>query len=276
MQRFLTAVVAVPLALAALFYLPPWWWFALVALIIEGAIFEYLKIVRHRAPHAPLACLLVLAPLAAWALSVALADGTQVQPLRLYLLAGALVISVGLGSLLLLSRTPLEETLPALGILAFGIPYFALPVASLHLLKSIGPWWVFLLFAIVWLGDTAAYYVGSRFGRHKLAPVISPRKSWEGAIASFVISMIAAAVWSYLRLEGRIDLGVMAVAAVTAVASQIGDLMESMIKRGTGVKDSGNLIPGHGGLFDRMDSILFAAPVFLFGLWLLAPEVVAR
>ncbi len=81
--------------------------------------------------------------------------------------------------------------------------------------------------------------------------------------------MIAAAVWSYLRLEGRIDPGVMAVAAVTAVASQIGDLMESMIKRGTGVKDSGNLIPGHGGLFDRMDSILFAAPVFLFGLWLL-------
>jgi phosphatidate cytidylyltransferase len=275
MQRLLTAAVATPIALAALFLLPPWGWFVVVAVIIDWAAFEYIQIVRPRAPHAPLAFLLALAPLAAYAISVALSDGTQILAMRLHLLAGALVISVGLGTLLLLSRTPLEETIPALGILGFGIPYFALPIASLHLLQAIDPWVVFLLFAIVWLGDTAAFYIGSRIGRHKMAPVISPKKSWEGAAASFVVAMIAAVVWSYCRL-GRIDLGLMAVAAVTAVAAQIGDLVESMIKRGTGVKDSGHVLPGHGGLLDRMDAMLFAAPVLLFGLWLLRAEVVPR
>jgi phosphatidate cytidylyltransferase len=275
MQRFLTAGVLIPISLLALFKLPPWFWFALMALVVDWAAWEYLQIVRPRAPRAPLYVLMVLVPVAAYALSLALSDGTQVPQLRLLLLSGPLVIAVGLGTLLLFSRTPLEETLPALGILSFGIPYFALPIASLYLLRQIDPWVVFLLMAIVWLGDTAAYYVGSRFGRHKMAPVISPKKSWEGAAASFGIALAAAAVWNYWRL-GRFDPGILAVSAATAVAAQVGDLVESMIKRGTGVKDSGHLLPGHGGLLDRMDAMLFAAPVLLFGLWLLQAEVVPR
>ncbi|HEX3554582.1 MAG TPA: phosphatidate cytidylyltransferase [Thermoanaerobaculia bacterium] len=273
MQRFLTAAVGTPLVLLALFKLPPWVWFALMALVLEWAAWEYLQIVRPRAPRAPLPVLLIVVPVAAWALALALADGVQVPQMRLLLLSGPLVIAVGLGTLLLLSRTPLEETIPALGILSFGIPYFALPIASLYLLRLIDPWVIVLLMAIVWLGDTAAYYVGSRFGRHKMAPVISPKKSWEGAAASFGVALAAAAVWNYCRL-GRLDPGLLAVAAATAAAAQIGDLVESMIKRGTGVKDSGHLLPGHGGLLDRMDAMLFAAPILLFGLWLLQAEVV--
>ncbi len=273
MQRFLTAAIGTPIVLLALFRLPPWVWFAFMALVLDWAAWEYLQIVRPRAPRAPLHVLLVLVPVAAWAL--ALADGAQVPQMRLLLLSGPLVIAVGLGTLLLLSRTPLEETIPALGILSFGTPYFALPIASLYLLRQIDPWVIVLLMAIVWLGDTAAYYVGSRFGRHKMAPVISPKKSWEGAAASFGVALVAAAVWNYCRL-GRFDPGLLAVAAATAVAAQIGDLVESMIKRGTGVKDSGSVLPGHGGLLDRMDAMLFAAPVLLFGLWLLRAEVVPR
>src|SRR6185436_3297815 len=113
------------------------------------------------------------------------------------LFAAALLLSVGLGTLLLFSRTPLEETLTAMGAFGFGIPYFAVAAASIYLLQRADPWLTFLLMAIVWLGDTAAYYVGSRIGRHKMAPVISPKKSWEGAAASFVVAMIAAVVWSY-------------------------------------------------------------------------------
>jgi phosphatidate cytidylyltransferase len=200
---------------------------------------------------------------------------TDPDTLRLLLFGAALLLSVGLGTLLLLSRTPLEETLPALGILGFGLPYFALPIASIHQLKLIDPWLGLLLMAIVWLGDTAAFYVGSKIGRHKMAPVISPKKSWEGAAAGFAVSLAAAAIWAWLRL-GRIDPGFLLVAAATAAMAQIGDLVESMIKRGAGVKDSGSVLPGHGGLLDRMDAMLFAAPVFLFGLWLLRAEVLPR
>jgi phosphatidate cytidylyltransferase len=272
MQRLLTAAVATPLALAALFYFPHLWWLVLIALFLELAAWEYLTIVRARAPHAPLWTLLAAVPLAAAALSAAMIPGVSpsawpLQPGAGLVLAATLV-SVGLGSLLLLSRTPLEEVLPALGILAFGIPYFAVPIASLHQLKRCDPWLVFLLMAIVWLGDTAAYYAGSRLGRHKMAPVISPKKSWEGAAAGFVTSLAAAAVWSIWRL-GRLDPALLAIAAVTAAAAQVGDLVESMIKRGAGVKDSGNVLPGHGGVLDRMDAMLFAAPVLLLGLWLL-------
>jgi phosphatidate cytidylyltransferase len=275
MKRLLTAAIAAPLAIAALFFLPHWGWFALIAVIVDWAAFEYVQIVRPRAPHAPLSLLVVLVPVAAAALSFALLETVGLFQMRLLLLAAALLISVGLGTLLLLARTPLEETLPALGILGFGLPYFALPIASIHRLKLIDPWLVFLLMAIVWLGDTAAFYVGSKLGRHKMAPVISPKKSWEGAAAGFAVSLAAAAVWAWVRL-GRIEPGFLLVAAATAAMAQIGDLVESMIKRGAGVKDSGSVLPGHGGLLDRMDAMLFAAPVFLFGLWLLRAEVLPR
>jgi phosphatidate cytidylyltransferase len=268
MQRLLTAVVGTSVALASLFLLPAWGWFLVMAVVIDWAAFEYLHIVRPRAPRAPLAILLVLVPLAAVAIGAALSEGAAVPQIRLLLLSGPLVISVALGTLLLLSRTPLEETLPALGILSFGIPYFALPIASLYLLRVIDPWLIFLLMAIVWLGDSAAYYVGRRVGRHKMAPVVSPKKSWEGAAASFATALVAAGVWCWYR-KGGLDPGILAASAVTAVAAQIGDLVESLIKRGTGVKDSGSVLPGHGGMLDRMDAMLFAAPVLLFGLWLL-------
>lgn len=267
MKRLLTAALGVPLVLAAVFLLKGWWFFAAIALIAEGAVWEFVAILRVRAPQAPLRLLLLLAPLASWALSFAFTDPIDPGTLRYLLFAAVLALSVGLGSLLLLSRTPLEETLPAFGAFAFGIPYFAAATSSIHLLQRADPWLLFLLMAIVWLGDTAAYYVGSRVGRHKMAPVISPKKSWEGAVASFVVAVAAAAVWDVWR-RGGLEPGVMAAAAGTAVAAQIGDLVESMIKRGAGVKDSGTILPGHGGVLDRIDAMLFAAPVLLLGLWL--------
>jgi phosphatidate cytidylyltransferase len=271
MQRLLTAAILTPLVLLALFKLPGPWFFVFVAIMVDWAAFEYVQIVRNRAPHAPLKTLLIAVPLTALAISASLIEGGELLDPRLHLFAAAVLLSVGLGSLLLLSRVPLAETLDALGILGFGVLYFALLISSLHYLQQADPWLVFLLFCVVWLGDTAAYYVGSKLGRHKMAPVISPKKSWEGAAAGFVASILAAAVWSWWRL-GRIDLGVLAAAALTAVAAQIGDLVESMIKRGSGVKDSGNVLPGHGGILDRIDAMLFAGPVLVLALWLLRVE----
>lgn len=271
MQRLLTAAVLTPLALLALFKLPGAWWFALVAVIVDLAVYEYIRIVRGRAPHAPLIVLLLLVPLTALAVSASLFEGGALLDPRLHLFTGGLLLSVGLSSLVLLSRVPLAETLDALGILGFGVLYFALPIASLHYLQQSDPWLVFLLMAIVFLGDTAAYYVGSAIGRHKMAPVISPKKSWEGSAAGFVTSVAAAAVWSYWKL-GRVDPELLVVAGVTAMAAQIGDLVESMIKRGSGIKDSGSILPGHGGMLDRLDAMLFAAPVLLLGLWVLGVD----
>ncbi|HEX2643535.1 MAG TPA: phosphatidate cytidylyltransferase [Thermoanaerobaculia bacterium] len=267
MKRFLTAAVLAPLALLALFYLPGPAFFALLVILLDGAAYEFIAIVRPQAPRAPLKALLVLIPLAALAVSWSLTGSPGAEP-RLHLLAAGLFFAVGLGTLVLLSRTPLDEVLPALGILGFGTAYFALPISSLHYLQQVDPWLVFLLLAIVWLGDTAAYYVGSRIGRHKMAPVVSPKKSWEGSIASLLTAVGAAAAWSAWRL-GHLDGAILALAAVVSIAAQVGDLVESLIKRGSGVKDSGHILPGHGGILDRMDAMLFAAPVLLIGLWVL-------
>src|SRR5215216_2943821 len=125
MQRLLTAAVATPLAVAALFFLPHPWWFVIIAVFIDLAAWEYLVIVRGRAPKAPLKTLLVLVPLAAVAMSAAMVPDGGPFEAEAHLLCAAALMSIGLGSLLLLSRTPLEEVIPALGILGFGIPYFA-------------------------------------------------------------------------------------------------------------------------------------------------------
>jgi phosphatidate cytidylyltransferase len=274
MKRLLTAAVGVPIVLAALFYLPGVAFFLFIAVLFDWAALEYVEIVRPHAPHAPLALLLGFVPLAAAGLAWVLSPGSAPPPTppalltpAFALLAAFLLASVGLGTLVLFARVPLPETVASFGILGFGTPYFALPIASLSLLQRIDPWIVFLLMAIVWLGDTAAYYAGSRLGKHRMAPTISPKKSWEGAAAGFVTSLLSAAVWSVWRL-GRLSPGLLALAALTAVAAQVGDLVESMIKRGSGVKDSGRVLPGHGGVLDRVDAMLFATPVMLAGVLL--------
>lgn len=270
MKRLLTAAVGVPLALVAVFRLPGWAFGAVCAVLMTGAAYEFARLARTAAPGAPWMALPALVPVASAALGWGLTPGVAVDGFWAFGFGAAAV--VGLGTLVLLAGTPVEQAFAALGGLAFGIAYFALPVAALYRIQLHEPWLLFLLLAIVWLGDTAAYYFGTRFGRHRLAPVVSPKKSWEGAIAGFVVSMLSVVVWSVVRLGG-LDGELLAVGALTTVASQLGDLVESMVKRGAGVKDSGDLLPGHGGLWDRMDAMLFAAPVMLLLLRLTGHEV---
>ena len=282
MQRFATAVVLALVAVAAVLYLPSVWFFVLAAVVIGWASSEFVRIAKVWAPGAPVEVLLVLVPLAAVILAGFVPLDHSASP-ELELFGAALLGSVGVGTLVLLARTPLAETFSAFGAFAFGVPYFALPMASLYRLHTVerlpwsgtvradGPWLVILLLAIVALGDSAALYVGKRFGRHKLAPTVSPNKTWEGSAASFVTAMLATALWSAWRL-GEIDPRLLLIGALTALAAQVGDLVESMIKRGAGLKDSGRLLPGHGGMLDRIDALIFAAPVFHVGLWLIGLE----
>lgn len=270
MKRLLTAAVLVPLALVAVFRLPAWGFWLFCTALLTGAAFEFARLARSAAPGVPWRALPVLVPLAAAALSWGLSPEARVD--GFWAVAFGAGTAIGLGALILLARTPIDQAFAGLGGLAFGVPYFAVPAAALYRIQGHDPWLLFLLLAIVWLGDTAAFYIGTRFGRHRLAPVVSPKKSWEGAIAGFVASMLSVAVWSLWRLE-RLDPLLLAIGAVTTVASQLGDLVESMLKRGAGVKDSGDLLPGHGGLWDRLDAMLFAAPVLAVLLWLTRHEV---
>lgn len=268
MQRLVTALVLSALAVVSVLYLPSPWFFVLAVVVIGWASLEFVRMAKVWTPGAPVEILIAVAPLAAVILAGFLPIDRAEAGVEVELFGAALLASVGVGTVVLFARTPLAESFAAFGALAFGVPYLALPVASLYRLHAIDPWLVILLLAIVALGDSAAFYVGSRFGRRKLAPTISPNKTWEGAAASFATAMAAAVGWGLWRSDG-LDFRLLMVAALTALAAQVGDLVESMIKRGVGIKDSGNLLPGHGGMLDRVDALLFAAPVFLIAYWIL-------
>ena len=119
------------------------------------------------------------------------------------------------------------------------------------------------IFATIWICDSAAYYIGTAFGKHKLFPRVSPKKSWEGAIAGFVFSIIAMVIGKFVVVEFLSWNSIIGIGIIVGVLGQIGDLIESLFKRDSGVKDSSNLIPGHGGIFDRFDSLIFSAPFIL-------------
>ncbi|MDZ7638074.1 MAG: phosphatidate cytidylyltransferase [Bryobacterales bacterium] len=169
------------------------------------------------------------------------------------------------GTLLLLSlmlgADDMRLTLPSAGAGLLGVLYIFGSWKTALLLVRFDPHWLLLALAINWVGDTAAFAVGRLIGRHKMAPVISPAKSWEGAVGSLTISVVAATFYiRWFSPETPLPFAIV-LAALANVAGQVGDLAESALKRGAGVKDSGAMLPGHGGWLDRLDSSLFSMPV---------------
>ena len=267
-QRIVTGLALSAVVVLAIFLASSEVFFAVSLAIGLWAAVELVRIWRFWTPRAPLTAFMVLVPLAA--VGLAWAAGLDTVPPLLVLAIPAAVVGAA-GLVVLWSGVPLAEGAVAVGFLSFGVPYFALPMASLYHLHRIDPWLVLVLAALVALGDTAAYFVGSGIGRHRMAPRVSPKKSWEGAIAGGVMAVVTMGAWCLLR-HGELRWAWLALAAVTEVAAQVGDLLESLVKRGAGVKDSSNVLPGHGGVLDRVDAMLLAAPVFLLGLWVLGLE----
>jgi phosphatidate cytidylyltransferase len=176
---------------------------------------------------------------------------------------------LGVAALTLGTRRPLVEALPAAGISASGLILIAFPLSyavCLHGWPVQGPLLLLFAMVIVWVGDTAAYFVGRSIGKYRLAPHLSPKKTWEGAAASFLGSLIVAVVFAKYM---TVPLGhLLAMAAVGNVAGQVGDLLESAYKRSAGIKDSGSILPGHGGVLDRIDALILAIPVVWY-YWVL-------
>lgn len=279
MQRVLTSLVLSAAVLAAVFHLPSGWFLGFVVVFLELAALELVRIGRVWAPDAPLNALLLLLPVLIVLLALGFPAGPGSSPesfqpssqpfSTLVLLSTVVVLGIVVPTVVLLGRTPAAQSLPAVGCLGFGALYLALPALSCWRLQQMDPWLVVLLLAVVAAGDTAAFYFGSRFGKRRMSPLISPNKTWLGAAAGFIAAVLIVAVWCWWRL-GRIDPSWLVLGVAVAVAAQGGDLVESMLKRGAGIKDSGRMLPGHGGILDRADSVLFAAPVLLYGLVLIA------
>jgi phosphatidate cytidylyltransferase len=268
MKRIWTGLLLILLALLATFLLPPLVFFLLCLALAEAAAVELVRLARVWAPSAPLNLLLVLVPLAATILVYALP--AVAEPPQL-LVVSLLLAPFLLGALMLLWNSPPRESLLAFSVIALGLPYLVVPAISLHALHALDPALVLFVVFVVAVSDSAAFYFGTAFGRHKLAPSISPKKSWEGSAAGAVGGVLTAVAWSQIVL-GEVRLDVVAIGAAAVVAGQAGDLVESMIKRAAGVKDSGTLLPGHGGALDRLDALLFAAPVVYVLLLILGPE----
>jgi phosphatidate cytidylyltransferase len=156
------------------------------------------------------------------------------------------------------------------GALIVAVLYVGVPLGLLVRIwqQEDGPFYLLFTLIIIWTGDTAGYYIGKNFGKHKSSPRISPNKTWEGTVASFVAALLVATIAAFYFWGGNQPAELIVLAGLLNVAGQLGDLAESGLKRRAGVKDSSNLIPGHGGVLDRIDALLFAAPVlWYYWLW---------
>ena len=308
MKRVITAVILIPLVVIALFKAPLWLFTLLVFGVALLAAHEYLGIVKAQGfqPMAGAAFTFVGLSLV-WVYGFAIMLTRQPTEPVSQNLSGFLVYEYtwGLPAITFLAplvllvigleRDTLSKALPDAAMSYLAVPYVGFTLGALIFLRTLpnGALYLLFLMLLVWCGDIAAYYVGRAAGKHKLAPRISPGKTWEGAIASVLCAIIVGAV--LFRCMNLISDGLQSLRLFTPaphatiypppttpwvfpippflaiaifaicvnVAAQLGDLVESAMKRGAGMKDSGTLLPGHGGVLDRIDALLFALPVGL-------------
>ena len=269
MKRFLTALILFPLVLLLIFLGPRWLVAMAVAAVAAMAAWEFLGLARSSGANPPRVAVLV-AIAALFAANFAWDQRDQIAAI------------LGILSLALLVYCtffrPVEQMLADASTSIFCLFYVGMTLVTLPALReeTNGPSLVAFLLCVVWAGDIAALYVGRAWGRHKMAPSLSPNKTWEGALGSLAGSLLAAGVllglahlfatqWDKVWLSYPEDLWYwLGLAVLINAAAQVGDLAESALKRSAGVKDSGSLLPGHGGVLDRIDALLLAAPVLWY------------
>ena len=255
-RRIYTILVLAPLLYAAIRYLPPLAFSGLVVLAGGLALFEFYRLCFADRRHS-------------WLIGVGLTGfaalilGTHRLDIILPVLLATLV---GVMSVPLLSRAPLEQSLRDGALTLFGVLYLGLTLGMLSMTRLLpqGEWLIFFLLLVTWASDTGAYYVGTLFGRHRLAPTISPKKTVEGLVGGLIGAIIVAYAARWWFLPELSGLDCLILGTLLTLTGLWGDLAESAMKRSVGMKDSGGILPGHGGMLDRLDSLLFTAPVFYY------------
>ena len=249
MKRLLTAAVLIPFILYVVLLGPPRLFEGVVALVACVCFHEFCAIAKiSRTPE-----LLGLVS------GLLLLFANPMQAALLLTIVGLVALTLSLRSV------NLAAAFGEGAALVLGVVYLFLTWKTAIFLHDVSKWWLVFGLALNWIGDSGAYYFGRRFGKYKLAPSVSPGKSWEGAVASVVVSVIFGILFLPRTVPSVSWMAAAALALPVNIAGQLGDLAESAIKRGAGVKDSGTLLPGHGGLLDRVDSAIFALPV----LWII-------
>ena len=292
-KRVATAVVLIPLVLLLVLKAPLYMLALVAGAVALLAIAEFLKLATHYAvqPLGPATYVFV----ALFFVYVIVASSNRTPLVETTALLYGTALAAALAPFVFLTiamkRTNLASGYPAAAASAFAFAYIAIPMALLVAIREqpAGAIWTIYTLLAVWAGDIFAYFVGKSLGRHRMAPQISPKKTWEGALASILASVVIGTLWmqhapaisSTLLRIGLIDRRdgmfgleqpqlwpIILLSAVVNIAAQLGDLVESLIKRGAAVKDSGTILPGHGGMLDRIDAMLFAVPVvWAYGAW---------
>ncbi len=259
MTRVLSGAALVVLAIAVVWFSTPLIFFVAGEALLVLAFVEYLSLARGHHLDVPAWPAGAAAVLACATLSRAALGGATWVALDVVLLTAV----IALGALSLPRWRGGADALPQVAAAVLPILYIGLPIGSLIAVREMrGPEGLFLLMLTVMVSDSAQYYSGRMFGRRPLAPAISPKKTIEGAIGGFIFGTLVLAIVGHWWLPS-VPLAIRAVLGAAIVALGIaGDLFESMLKRSAGVKDSSSLIPGHGGVLDRIDALLFAAPIY--------------
>ena len=262
-QRLLSALVGIPVLIALVLWGPGWLFTVVVLLFAIGAQLELYRMFAGAGVEADRGAGLALGAL------VVLAFGANRPVLLPLALSLAVIVVVALG---LRRDTVSERAWTGVTLTLLGVCYCAWLLGHLIWLRALpgGRMLTLLALGVTWCGESAAYFVGRRFGRRPLAPRVSPGKTVEGGVAQLIASVVTAVAGA--PLAGLPIAEAAAIGVLLGAVGQIGDLSESFLKRSAGAKDAGHLIPGHGGVLDRLDSLLFNVPALYYWLYLSGPH----
>ena len=265
--RLISAVILIPLVVYGVLYLSTDTFSLILALILLAGMWEWGRLALLTHVAARIVYLAVIVGL--FGLCLAVGFEPIATPVLILACAWWLVALIWLTRpQWCAAHTSLCTAVKLVAGILVCVPAW-LALGLMHGAADDGPRLVLILLVTVWLADSGAYFAGRYFGRHKLAPVVSPGKTWEGVYGGLLASMLFAAAVAWLLLDASLTWTAkfVMVMLLAMMFSIVGDLLVSLFKRQSGLKDSGSIIPGHGGIFDRIDSLVAAAPLFLSGYW---------
>lgn len=253
LPRILTALVGIPVVIACIYY-GGLAFYIMFFVVVLFSVMEFYSVCKKYNP------MNIIGTIVAIIFYLALCTGTYVQEV--------IIISVFILFFFAMLKKSVENVSGKLAITCFGAFFITWTLFHMVLIRDIpkyGMHYIIFLFVNIWMLDTGAYFIGKMFGKHKLASVISPKKTIEGALAGVITAVVVSLVYRHLFLQNVLTIKETIIfALVISFVGQFSDLAESLFKRDCNIKDSGNILPGHGGMLDRFDSYLFCAPIFYY------------